>query len=370
MKVFLTYNDQYNGIYKTQVIDVLKMYQSEGIKFKLISFISLKDFFKQKKQISENYHDALILPMIPKIKNWHLNRFILKFFLKRADLIIARGIFATNLALLSKKKSAKVIYNGRGAIYSEQLEYGVYDGTRIEGDIFQIEKKAVLNSDKRISISESLINYWKENFDYKDTFHEVIPCCTSFFSNTKKIIFKENSEIKIIFSGSSAKWQSYEIMCKHFSNFLSLNANLSIIILSKNRKVFSNIVKRYPNRIKVMWINHKDVKDVLLTADYGYVYRDKTETNLVSSPVKIAEYLSCGLKLLISDSLGDYFKMSILNNLGINLDDKNFNFFDLKKVSMSEKKRISKFAQKNLSLESKIIKQKYLRILDENSFSY
>ena len=86
-----------------------------------------------------------------------------------------------------------------------------------------------------------------------------------------------------------------------------------------------------------MWINHNDVKDVLLTADYGYVYRDKTETNLVSSPVKIAEYLSCGLKLLISDSLGDYFKMSILNNLGINLDDKKFNFFDLKKVSMSEK---------------------------------
>ena len=96
----------------------------------------------------------------------------------------------------------------------------------------------------------------------------------------------------------------------------------------------------------------------------------KTETNLVSSPVKIAEYLSCGLKLLISDSLGDYFKMSILNNLGINLDDKKFNFFDLKKVSMSEKIEFQKFAQKNLSLESKIIKQKYLRIIDENSSSY
>ena len=104
MKVFLTYNDQFNGIYKTQVIDVLKMYQSEGIKFKLISFLSVKDFFKQRKQIFENYPNALILPMIPKIKNWHLNKFILNFFLKRTDLIIARGIFATNLALLSKKK--------------------------------------------------------------------------------------------------------------------------------------------------------------------------------------------------------------------------------------------------------------------------
>ena len=370
MKTFITFNDNYDGIYKTQVIDVLKMYQSEGIKFKLISFISVKDFFKQKKQILENYPNALILPMIPKMKNWHLNRFILIFFLKRADLIIARGIFATNLALLSKKKSAKVIYNGRGAIYSEQLEYGVYNGTSIEEDIFQLEKKAVLFSYNRISISESLINYWKKNFDYKDTFHEVIPCCTSFFSNTKKMLFKQNSEIKIIFSGSSAKWQSYEIMCKHFSNFLSLNANLSIIILSKNRKVFSNIIERYPNRIKVMWINHNDVKDVLLTADYGYVYRDKTETNLVASPVKIAEYLSCGLKLLISDSLGDYFKISILNNLGINLDDKKFNFSGLKKVSISEKNRISKFAQKNLSLESKVIRQKYLSVIDENSSSY
>lgn len=369
MKVFLTYNDQYNGIYKTQVIDVLKMYQFEGIKFKLISFISAKDFFKQKKQIFENYSNALILPMIPKVKNWHLNSFILKFFLKRADLIIARGIFATNLALLSKKKSAKVIYNGRGAIYSEQLEYGVYNGTRIEGDIFQLEKKAVLNSDKRISISESLINYWRENYEYKDTFHEIIPSCTSFFSNSEKMILKENSETKIIFSGSSAKWQSYDVMCKHFSKFLSLNVNLSIIILSKNRKVFSNILEKYPKRIKVVWLNHNDVKDVLLTADYGYVYREKNETNMVSSPVKIAEYLSCGLKLLISDSIGDYFKMSTLHYLGINLDDKEFNFCDLKKVSLSEKIRISKFAKENLSLDSKIIKQKYLSILDENSYS-
>ena len=108
MKTFITFNDNYDGIYKTQVIDVLKMYQSEGIKFKLISFISLKGFFKQKKQILENYPNTLILPMIPKIKNWHLNRFILKFFLKRADWIIARGIFATNLALLSKKKVLKL----------------------------------------------------------------------------------------------------------------------------------------------------------------------------------------------------------------------------------------------------------------------
>ena len=50
---FLTYNDQFNGIYKTQVIDVLKMYQSEGIKFKLISFLSVKDFLNRENKFSK-----------------------------------------------------------------------------------------------------------------------------------------------------------------------------------------------------------------------------------------------------------------------------------------------------------------------------
>ena len=74
MKIFLTFNDNYDGIFQSQVIDVLKMYQSEGIHFKLISFFSIRNFFRQRDKVLSNYPHALVLPMFPKIKNWKLNR--------------------------------------------------------------------------------------------------------------------------------------------------------------------------------------------------------------------------------------------------------------------------------------------------------
>ena len=143
------------------------MYQSEGIYFKLISFISIRNFFKQRDKVLKNYPNALVLPMFPKIKNWKLNRYMLKHFLKHADLIISRGIFATNLALLTKNRNSRVIYNGRGAIFSEQNEFGVYNGTGLEETIFQLEKNAVLNSNMRISVSQNLVAYWQKNFKYE-----------------------------------------------------------------------------------------------------------------------------------------------------------------------------------------------------------
>lgn len=364
--IFITFNDNYDGIFQSQVIDVLKMYQSEGIYFKLISFISIRNFFKQRDKVLKNYPNALVLPMFPKIKNWKLNSYMLKHFLKHADLIISRGIFATNLALLTKNRNSRVIYNGRGAIFSEQNEFGVYNGTGLEETIFQLEKNAVLNSDIRISVSQNLVAYWQKNFKYEKNSHEIIPSATSFSFVPQRFNSKDNHRVTIVFSGSFSKWQSFELMCTHFDHFLASNKNIQIKILCKNSSVFSKLKEKYADAIQTMWVSHDKVRDVLITADYGYVYRDITETNKVASPVKIAEYLSCGLKLLISNSLGDYSNLTTSNNLGFNLDSNDFNFSDIQKVSIAEKERITKFAMENLSIFSDKIKNKYLSVINEN----
>ena len=342
------------------------MYQSEGVKFKLIAVLSLRNFFNNRRLIIGNYPNSVVIPMFPKIKNWKFNIYILKYFLRHVDLIISRGIFATNLALLAKNNHTRVIYNGRGAIFSEQNEFGVYNGTGIEESIFKLEKNAVLSSDKRIGVSQNLISYWQKNFKYEGNSHEVIPSCTSFPFVPQLFKSKQNNHVTIVFSGSSSEWQSFEPMCTHFDHLLTLNPNVNIKILCKNSSVFSKLKEKYTDSVQIMWVSHDKVREILISADYGYVYRNQTETNKVASPVKIAEYLSCGLKLLISDSLGDYSNLTLLNNLGYNLDSNDFNFSYIKKVSIAEKERISKFALENLSLDSEKIKNKYLSLIYEN----
>ena len=50
--------------------------------------------------------------------------------------------------------------------------------------------------------------------------------------------------------------------------------------------------------------------------------RENTVTNQVASPTKFAEYLACGLPVIISDNLGDYSVFVETNGCGVNLKEK------------------------------------------------
>ena len=366
--IFFCFNEKYNGIFKSQVIDVLKNYNELGFNFKLISIISIRNFFSQRRLIKNYYSHSLVIPMFPFLRFWSLNKFLIRFFITKSDIIISRGIFATNLVLLN---NLKVIYDGRGAISAEQNEYGVYNGTGLESIIFKLEKNAVLNSNYRIAVSEKLLEYWKNNYQYIGENHIVIPSCSNFeFDSSyidKKYLISE--EIIIVFSGASSRWHSFDEMAINFENFLNYSDKIKIIFLSKLNSKMTELIDKFPKRVSQKYVESYQVKNILRKADYGYVYRSKSITNFVASPVKIAEYLSCGLKLLISDNLGDYSSLVKNNKLGFNLDDNTFNYSDLKKVSVKEKLRISSFANENLSYKSLKIKNKYLKLINNNRFS-
>jgi hypothetical protein len=139
------------------------------------------------------------------LKYWRFSRFILFFLIYKSKIVFCRGIFSANIALISKRKKCKIIYDGRGAISAEQNEYGVYNGTGLESIIFKLEKNAVLNSNYRIAVSEKLLEYWKNNYQYIGENHIVIPSCSNFeFDSSyidKKYLISE--EIIIVFSGAS-----------------------------------------------------------------------------------------------------------------------------------------------------------------------
>ena len=75
-----------------------------------------------------------------------------------------------------------------------------------------------------------------------------------------------------------------------------------------------------------------------MLGDYGLLIREKSVTNKVASPVKYAEYLASGLKVIISDELGDYTQLSREKNWGIIFNE--FNDSHLK-PGLLEKQKIS-----------------------------
>ena len=347
--LYITYNEPPSGIYFSQVTDVCRFLNSNfKVDVKLVAFISLRNFLVNRNKIKNVFENSVILPMFPGVNNWRWNIFLLLIIsiFNNSKKIIARGPFACILSIWLKKAGlAKyVCFDARGAYSAEINEYDVYLSQKIKKEINSLEKRAVLNSDFRISVSEKLVNYWNENFGYNISEHSVIPC--TIMSDTTNDFFKEEelaairkslgfneNDIVLVYSGSSAGWQSFNLLNEFFRNIMSDSINVKVLFLSKSNLSFIN---EFNNRVVVKWLDEMDVHKIICCGDYGILLRENSITNSVSAPVKFGEYLSSGLNVIISDHIGDYSDFVRERNCGIVLSDIK-KFVDIKKINYSEK---------------------------------
>lgn len=320
--IYLTYAEPPSGVYASQVIDVIR-YLNEKLdaRIRLVAFISLHDFSKNKSVIKQSLPDAWVLPMLPKAEYWRVNIITLWFaclFLRPAA-IIARNVIAANMALAIRGSGLikKVCFDGRGAIAAEWKEYDVQVSGSWKKEIDQLENKAVNNSDQRIAVTQKLVEYWKRVYNYKGTAHVVIPCTlnsgfkakvpvASQIAEQRTKLGLDNNDIVLAYSGSTAGWQSFESLQKILSHYLSSSPKYKVLFLAKEEENISRLDKLFPGQVLRSWVNHKEVPLILSACDLGILIREQSVTNEVASPTKFAEYLSAGLPVFISEKLGDY----------------------------------------------------------------
>jgi hypothetical protein len=361
--LYLTFNDAPSGIYSGQVIDVCNFWKEKlQVDVSLVAFISIRGFGDNKSKIKSDFPDAIVLPMFPKARNWKLNRFLLRKYVRRIkpEVIVARGPFATLLGQ-NFKKQRRICFDARGAYKAELSEYNVVPDEKVKNEIAEVEKKAILGSDFRLAVSNELVNYWKKEFQYSGENHVVVPCTlnkkvfaeknsSDKKSETRKKLGAKEEDVLLVYSGSSAEWQSFESLDRSMYGLLEQQKNLHIILLAKP---FSNPLKiqiDFADRVKQMWVKPNEVSEILQACDYGWLVREKSVTNLVASPVKFSEYLSSGLKIIISENLGDYSDFVKQHNAGILFSEKSKP--ELKPVFSEEKERMNQLAERYFSKQS------------------
>lgn len=373
--IVLTYNDAPSGIYNSQVIDVVKHLDSiqKKERVRLIALVSARNYFADRRKIKARLPQSLVLPMVPKPALWRLNfypLFVLFLFLSSKNKVMARGPFAACLALCLKKYGLvkKVIFDARGAYEAELNEYQVTSSEKLKRDIPMIERQALLQSDARLAVSGKLVDYWKMNYDYDLTKHVVVPCTLSedfiFSIPSSQALkelkvrngFSENDKV-LVYSGSSAGWQSFALVQEALSKLMKADEQVKLLLLTNHFDKNSAFYKAFENRIVMKWVQPKEVRDLLLSADHGILFREQSVTNKVASPVKFAEYLACGLKVIISEELGDYTELVRRDDLGsVDFPSK------LEAVPYEEKKRLHLLSQQQFTKEN--YTQSYLQLLD------
>lgn len=321
MILYLTYNDQPSGVYWSQVTDVVAhMDALGGPRVRLVAFVSGRGYFAARRAIHERSPSAWVLPMVPKMRFWRWNVVLLALVCcwLRPSGIIARGVFATWMArrMRAWRLTRKVCFDGRGAYAAEWEEYRLIDDDALIAQFRPLEHAAVHGSDFRLAVSHALVEHWSERYGWKGDDYVVVPCAlgvdhakTSAGSHEVDPAVRSpafRKEVVLVYSGSTAGWQSFELLKELLIPLLEGQSHVRVLFLSKPDANNKALQERFPGRVEVRWARPADVAGILSGCDHGLLIREDTITNRVASPTKFAEYLAAGLPILISGHIGDF----------------------------------------------------------------
>ncbi|MEZ4791291.1 MAG: hypothetical protein R2811_14945 [Flavobacteriales bacterium] len=327
MILYVTYNDQPSGVYWSQVTDVVAyMNGCDGPRVRLVAFVSARGYRASRRAIHEHDATAWVLPMVPTMRRWRWNilLFALVCLWSRPSGIMARGIFATGLALRLRKwgLTRHVCYDARGAYAAEWEEYRLIDDDHVIAQFRPLERIAIHDADIRLAVSAALVHHWAERYQWEGDAVEVIPCTlgADHVDQGPERAVNEGGRVRLVYSGSTAGWQSFALLENMLAPVLRDQPMVDVLFLSRPDGNNAALQARFPGRVEVRWAPASEVAGLLAGCDMGLLLREDTVTNRVASPTKFAEYLAAGLPVLISPHIGDFSEAVRVHGLGMVID--------------------------------------------------
>jgi glycosyltransferase involved in cell wall biosynthesis len=330
----------FSGAFITQVVNWLELYSLNGIDFDLYRTTSIKNLNSstnkvdshKSKQAYQKYRGKLYFAPTRFVIGYIYNFIVLFLLILKYSWRSNKVVIQTRDAELSKvyhvlkrifNQRLYIIFDSRAA-GAEELKYSkrneLYVSTIIKYNrTLANEKQMVSIADKVFCVSDVLINYHKSlNKDVDPDKFFLYPCLANsnhfYYSQQDRISLRTkinaDDKIVIVYSGGlRMPWHLAETMFKLMSELISRNDNLFFLVLSKDDDVANSLAQMYRLSEKnwtVLSLNNNEIFKYLSAADIALLLRDDVPMNNVASPTKFAEYLMCGLPVLISENVGDF----------------------------------------------------------------
>lgn len=382
--LFISLDGMTDPLGQSQVIPYLKGLSTKGHQIHILSAEKPNHFNALHDHIGKILSESnIIWHHVPFYENLGLlkKNKQYKTILKKAielnntftyDIIHSRSYPASLIALQLKRKSGTpFLFDMRGLWADERIDGGIWNINKIKDHIlykyFKRKEKSLLNESKHIislthaakkHITTSILPSLNPN---KIT---VIPCCVDlneFFplSNGKSVLPAEKQNQKIVlYSGSIGTWYLTHEMLVFFKAYLSVYPNALFLMITKGNTtlVLEEAKKLSIDQDKLMFValNRNEMNTYLNTADIALNFIKPAFSKIASSPVKLGEYLACGIPTVCNTSIGDIDQQAKSSKSIVLLNSFDTSEFSSLIPSIPEKKDISesarKFAKENLSL--------------------
>jgi hypothetical protein len=117
--------------------------------------------------------------------------------------------------------------------------------------------------------------------------------------------------------GSFSAWYAPDLLLNAFHQVLAVADAHLMVVTPDTGKASEYLISRLPReKFTVLSAGSGDVPGLLNASDLGMLLLRQSPNIQTCSPVKFAEYLNCGLPVLISAAVGDYSRVSQARHVG------------------------------------------------------
>jgi glycosyltransferase involved in cell wall biosynthesis len=335
--LFISYNGMLEPLGQTQVLPYLRELAKRGVKFTLLSFEKSKAFTVEgrrqckalKHELSEQriewhwlrYHQRPSLPatvydVFAGIR--YAGRLVRQ---NRIELVHARSYIPATIALALKRKfGIKMIFDVRGLMAEEYVDARHWPEGGLRYRVTKTaERRIFAATDGVVTLTERIwpiIKEW-DGLKGRDVHHEVIPCCVdlSLFTFDEAQRTKLRSELGLercftfVYSGSLDGWYLTEEMADFFASVVRKENDAHLLWLTTGShdrvRQLMSVRGIDEDHFSVRAVTPKEMPAYLAAGDVGISFIKRCLSKLASSPTKNAEYLACGLPIVINSGIGD-----------------------------------------------------------------
>jgi glycosyltransferase involved in cell wall biosynthesis len=240
---------------------------------------------------------------------------------KKIEMVHARSHIPALIALrLKQRLGVRMIFDVRGLMAEEYIDAGHWSANGAAARLTKnMEARALNATDGVVTLTDVL---WSEmrawpSLQSNRAVHETIPCCIDLeafrFDDQVRIVRRADTGIDdrfvLVYSGSIGGWYMTGEMADFFAALKQKRPNAFFLWLTQGDK---SIVDRAmtaaslsPADYAVRSVKPADVPSWLSASDAGIAFYRPGISRLGTSPVKVSEYLACGLPVVVNAGVGD-----------------------------------------------------------------
>ncbi len=240
--------------------------------------------------------------------------------LRRPRIVHARSYFAAAIAdvVATTLPGAKMLFDCRGMLGDEYVDAGHWTTDRLEYRLVKSYERRAFRAPGVVVLTEA-VRRWLDEHGYfgQKTSVEVIPCCvdTTRFrpdaearQRTRRRLGLED-RLVVVYSGTLGSWYLEAEMAALVARLQRAREDTVFLVLTRAPTDSLRAAVRAhgipADALRVERVAPEEMHEVLPAGDLGLCFLRPCFSKVGSSPTKVAEYLACGMPVVVNENIGD-----------------------------------------------------------------